>query len=233
MRIVNFSNWSIRSRIIGAFVVLGLVVVSSALYTRAQLISANSNIDRAFHNEVPSAIGVLQIASATRSISMDVRGFLASGDARLRDQAFKSWAHLEAMLDAEKARAAKTGDRALAGKLDELSGLLARLKKTHTEIAAVAFTPAAFPATQKFESEIVPRVEKLLQVMAMMVEVEFQQPASAERRHVLKAASDMQAQFATVASHLRSYIDSGSEDEKSRFWTSWIGSAVRYPLVVG
>jgi len=207
----------IRGRLIAGFAGVCAVLAGTVGLTVWEVGKISTATDRVVELRTPVALASTELVGDLYATLASLRGYLLTGDPQFKAARTAMWLALD--------RTAEKFDRLAEGftnprnKQDwaQTKSIMAEFRAAQDKAEAVAFTPDAQPATKLLATEAAPRAEKIGAEITKMIDEELAQPASAERKRLLKQMADFRGGFAMATANLRAFLLSADPDMKNRF----------------
>jgi methyl-accepting chemotaxis protein len=179
----------------------------------------------------PSALAGAAVNTGLEKSLADLRGFMLMGSdpelgKRIEASRAAAWATIHESIEAVAALAADGRD---AVDLGPLRKNFADLKRVQDEIAAICHTPANVPSLQMLASEAAPRTKQMFEQVTAMIDAEAAQPATAERKQLLKSLADCRGNLGMATANIRAFLLTEDTQFRDQFQQCWDrnGNAVR------
>ena len=207
----------IRGRLLAGFALICLLLAATVGYTVYVMSDINARVNQVVGLRAPVAINSSQLVTQLYATLATLRGYLLTGDAQSRQDRAEIWSELDRTAAELDQMASSFGSARSSTNWTEAKALIAEFRKAQAEAEAVAFTPAAYPATQLLASEVSPLIATMFGEVTKMINEEEGLEASAPRKRLLKTLADVRGNLAAAGSQLRLYVASGESSDRDKF----------------
>jgi methyl-accepting chemotaxis protein len=211
------STLGIRGRLLAGFALICLLLAATVGYTVYVMSDINGRVNQVAGLRAPVAINSGQLVAHLYATLATLRGYLLTGDAQAKQDRTEIWAELDRTAAELDRMAANFGNAQSSANWIEAKALIAEFRKAQAEAEAVAFTPAAYPATQLLATEASPLIATMFGEVTKMINEEEGLEASAPRKRLLKMLADVRGNLAAAGSQLRLYVASGESADRDKF----------------
>jgi methyl-accepting chemotaxis protein len=212
-----FSSLKVRTRIFTGFGLIIAILAAAVLYSIHVVGGVADNTDRMAKLRVPVAITATEMVGNLYSTLATLRGYLLTGNAQGKADRQAMWSELDQNAAKFDALAAKFTDERNKQAWAEIKTVLKEFRTAQDKAESVAFTPDAFPATKLLLTEAAPRAGVVAAEVTKMIDDEGKQPATPERKMLLKDLADLRGNFALALAQIRAYLLSGDAEFKAQF----------------
>lgn len=117
--------------------------------------------------------------------------------------------------------------------LAEIKGLVKEFRRAQQEVEDIAHTPSNIPALNMLLTEAAPRAAKIVGAISAIIDEEASQPATSERKELLKWLADSRGSFAMGVADIRAYLLSGHTRFTDDFLANWKINEARLKQISG
>jgi methyl-accepting chemotaxis protein len=214
-------NLRIRGRLLNGFLAVTVVLAVAVGYTVFAVREVASTAAAMAQLRAPAAMTSNDIVSGVYATLAALRGFLLTGDPQYKTQRVAAWTELDrasAAFDRMASRFTQSENKAAWGQTETL---LTEFRAAQDKAEKVAFTPDALPATKLMTEVVAPRAEKIVGELTNMIIEEADQPATAERKQLLKHLADFRGAFSMATANLQAFLNGADADKKKEFELRW------------
>jgi methyl-accepting chemotaxis protein len=195
----------------GTLCAILLIAVGFTLWT---VDDVTEDVERIAHHRVPVALLSTSLTGDLSAVVANQRGYLLTGESRFKTARAAAWAGIDTTRDRIDTFAARFANPRNREDWTTVRGLLAEFRAVQDRVEAIAFTPAAFPATKLLNDEAAPRARAVGEALDRMKALELEQPVSAERRQLLADLAEARAELAMASANLRAFLLTGDANTK-------------------
>ncbi|MBI3503997.1 MAG: HAMP domain-containing protein [Proteobacteria bacterium] len=211
----------IRARLLMGFAAVCLVLAACVGYTILEVRAAASTMRNVTDLRVPVAMTSTKLVGDLYSTLATLRGYLLTGNAQGKADRAAMWLELDASGARMDAFAARFTDAQNRDAWAQAKTILAEFRIAQQKAETVAFTDDAFPATKILVDEAAPRADRVGAELTKIIDAELREPATQERKELLKHLADMRGAFAMSTANLRAYLLAADPGMKTRFDERW------------
>jgi methyl-accepting chemotaxis protein len=199
---ISTLNVPIRGRLLAGFALICILLAATVGYTVYVMSDVSAHVRQVVGVRAPVAISSTQLVAHLYATLATLRAYLLTGDAKAKQDRARIWAELDRTAAELDRMATSFGNPQSSANWTEAKALIAEFRKAQAEAEAVAFTPAAYPATQLLSSEVSPLVTTMFGEVTKMINEEEGLEASAPRKRLLKMLADVRGNLAAAGSQL-------------------------------
>jgi methyl-accepting chemotaxis protein len=214
-------NLRIRGRLIAGFAGVCGVLAAAVGYTIHEVRDDAAAIERMVALRVPVSLASTELVGNLYSTLATLRGYLLTGNPQGKTDRAAMWIELDRTVRRFDDYAARFTNPRNKDDWAQVKAILAEFRAAQDKAEAVAHTPDAYPATKLLTSEAAPRADKIGAELTRMIDEEGAQPASPERKQLLKQMADFRGAFAMATANMRAFLLNGDADMKQRFEARW------------
>ncbi|MDA9544445.1 MULTISPECIES: methyl-accepting chemotaxis protein [unclassified Bradyrhizobium] len=218
---MSFFQFRIRGRLIAGFAAVCVIIAASVGYTVFAVGGVAMTVDRMANLRVPVALASTELVGNLYSTLATLRGYLLTGNPQGKLDRAAMWKEMDATVAAFDEKAGQFTNPENKQKWQEARTLLGEFRAAQDKAEAIAFTSDAYPATKLLTTEAAPRAETIFSEITKMINEEEGLEATAERKKLLKAMADTRGNFAAATAQLRTYLLTGDQADKERFFKPW------------
>ncbi|VAX01474.1 Methyl-accepting chemotaxis sensor/transducer protein [hydrothermal vent metagenome] len=115
--------------------------------------------------------------------------------------------------------------------LNEMKGYIEEFRIAQQEVEDIAHAHNNIPAIAMLLDEAAPRAGKILASISATIDEEVNQPASPERKELLKLLADSRGSFAIGLANIRAYLLSGDSKFADNFHAKWKVNVARFDQI--
>jgi len=197
---ISTLNVPIRGRLLAGFALICILLAATVGYTVYVMSDVSAHVRQVVGVRAPVAISSTQLVAHLYATLATLRAYLLTGDAKAKQDRARIWAELDRTAAELDRMATSFGNPQSSANWTEAKALIAEFRKAQAEAEAVAFTPAAYPATQLLSSEVSPLVTTMFGEVTKMINEEDGLEASAPRKR--KMLADVRGNLAAAGSQL-------------------------------
>jgi len=213
----SIANTGIRTRLLGGFALICVLLAATVIYTVAAVSDISSRIKTVVDQRAPVAVASTELVGNLYSTLSMLRGYLLTGDAQGKRDRAAVWADLD--------RTAAAVDRMAEGfsspqnktTWSEAKALIAEFRQAQDKAELTAFTPSAYPASELLAKEAAPLIATMFAEITAMIDEEEALEATPQRKRLLKTFADVRGNLAAAGSQLRLYVASGEAADRDKF----------------
>ncbi len=194
----------------------GILAVAVGI-TTWQVGRMSTRVDRIVELRMPVALASTELTGNLYATLASLRGYLLSGDPQFKASRTAMWLELDRTRERFDALAGNFTDPSNREDWDRFKVLLKDFRSAQDRAEAIAFTRDAYPATTLLITDAMPRAQEVGSALTRMINAELDQPASAERRQIMKDMADTRGAFAMSTANLRAFLLNGDADMKRLF----------------
>lgn len=211
------SYLGIKARIYTGFGLVIAILVAAVLYSIHVAGGVRDSTDRMLSQRAPVAMAATELVGNLNATLATLRGYLLTGNPQGKADRKAVWDELDrnvARFDALAANFANPRDRQ---DWAETKSLLVEFRAAQERAERIAFTPEAYPATRLLLAEAAPLGALVTTEITRLIDEEARQPASLERKLLLKDFADLRGNFALALAQVRAYLLSGDAEFRTQF----------------
>lgn len=208
---------SIRKRLAAGFLTIGAVLVLIVILTGHSISEVQRRMDRLGHESVPVAAELAQLNNQLYATLAALRGWLLTEDRGFERERTRAWASIDDLLRSLDSRSRSwlsAHDRARWAQfkitLDELHAL-------QGEIASIAHTADATPATRILIESAQPLADRMYSAITLIIDEEKAMPATGARKQLLGVMADLRGSTTAGFATLRTYLLTGDRSYFERY----------------
>ena len=211
-----FARLSMKQKVWGGYGIMLAILMLVSATSLSSLFRVEANIATVVEEVQPAMIASMELAATVNRAAGALGFYLLSKETDHRD------AYQAALDDVDQALARVRGalaDRADAQSealLNQLSDDVARFRGYQERMVTLAENVAANQPGMTFAAQNVnPLSQQMLQQMSEMVQSEFEESASAERRQILSDVHDLRYSWSNVMNGVRAYLAFRGDNAKN------------------
>jgi len=214
-------NMRIRGRLIGGFAGICAVLAMAVGFSIFEVRDVSVTTERMIGLRTPVALTSTELVGNLYSTLATLRGYLLTGNPQGKADRAAMWQELQANVDKFDKMASRFTDDRNKQDWADVKTILGEFRDAQNKAEAIAFTPEAFPATLLLITEAAPRASKIGDELTKMIDEEVDQPATAERKLLLKNLADFRGAFAMTTANIRAFLLNADPEMKTAFEARW------------
>ncbi len=224
-----FGNLKLTTKLGLGFGLVALSLVLSVLLTLVEVKKAKTITERVVELRVPTARASLETLNGINHSLAALRGWMLLGNEKFKSERGVSWEkeilpaiatlklHSENWTNADNLR-----------RLDIAESKLTEFKAFQEEIEAIAQTKNNVQATKILLEEAAPQAAILVNTITEMIDIEAEQPATAERKALLGIMADIRGTTGMSLANIRAFLLTGDSSFENVFNTFWSKNQKRF-----
>ena len=213
----SIANTGIRTRLLGGFALICLLLAATVIYTVAAVSDISSRIRAVVDQRAPVAIASTELVGNLYSTLSTLRGYLLTGDAQGKRDRAAVWAELDRTAAAVDRMAEGFSSAQNKTNWSEARALIAEFRQAQDKAELAAFTPSAYPVSELLAKEAAPLIATMFAEITAMIDEEETLEATPQRKRLLKTFADVRGNLAAAGSQLRLYVASGEAADRDKF----------------
>ncbi|MDH2348735.1 methyl-accepting chemotaxis protein [Bradyrhizobium sp. SSUT18] len=213
----SMADTGIRTRLLGGFALICILLAATVIYTVSVVSDVSSRINQVVQQRAPVAIASTELVGNLYSTLSTLRGYLLTGDAQAKRDRAAVWAELDRTAAAVDHMAEGFSSPQNQSNWREARALIAGFRQAQDRAELVAFTPAAYPASELLAKEAAPLIATMFAEITAMIDEEEKLDATPQRKRLLKTFADVRGNLAAAGSQLRLYVASGEAADRDKF----------------
>ncbi|WP_128929007.1 HAMP domain-containing methyl-accepting chemotaxis protein [Bradyrhizobium guangxiense] len=213
----SMANTGIRTRLLGGFALICMLLAATVIYTVTAVLDISSRINTVTNQRAPVAIASTELVGNLYSTLSTLRGYLLTGDAQGKRDRAAVWAELDRTMEAVDRMAEGFSSPENKVNWREARALIAEFRQAQDKAELAAFTPSAYPASELLTKEAAPLIATMFAEITAMIDEEEMLEATPQRKHLLKTFADVRGNLAAAGSQLRLYVASGEAADRDKF----------------
>lgn len=222
-------NLKIGKRLMFGFAVLVTIIAISSFNSIWQISKLESQAQRVVDLRVPTAAASASILNGVNHALAALRGWMLLGKDKFKDERQLAWtAEIDsAIADLERLSVNWTNPDNVA-RFAELKGLLAEFSAEQQKIEDIAQTIQNTPSLEMLFEQAVPQAAIMSQQITIMIDLEAQLEATAQRKALLGMMADIRGTLGLSLANIRGYLLSAEAQYKDNFDTLWAKNERRF-----
>lgn len=229
---------TIKNKLLLGFgaVLLLMALVSISNFTKLDAITEAEK--RLVRLRLPTVMAGMQLSDGIHLSLAGLRGYMILGENPRAAEKFKAerqhgWDQIDnAMADMDEF-AQNWTDPENIEMLAEMKSLVEEFRSAQQQVEDISHTPENIPAFDILLTEAAPRAEKIIGAITTMIDEESRQPATSERKKLLKLLADSRGSFAIGLANIRAYLLSGDTRFADNFHAKWKVNEARFKQISG
>ena len=226
---MNFKDLKIGSKLWLGFGGIAAILAVTVLVTIFRVNHSRVITQRVMDESVPSAIETEALSSGINYSLAALRGYMLLGHDKFKEQRKEAWekginSSLTRLVERSKDWDSKE-DREM---LDKVKEKLAKIRSGQDAIEAVCQLEDNRPDMKILALEASPKTDVMMKSITEMIDLEFEQPANAERKALLGVFADIRGSLGMSAANLRAFLLSGDPKYRQGVEALWQKNEKRY-----
>ncbi|EPJ55671.1 MAG: hypothetical protein OFPI_02810 [Osedax symbiont Rs2] len=218
--------FSIRTKLLCAFGIVLILVAGVSLNTWWQISQAEDIQQRILKNRQPSVLnGQLLTTGINRSLA-GLRGYIILGSNPQKAELFKAerlsgWREIDSAMANILELSSHWQAHQDARLLPDLQALIQEFRVAQQEIEDIAHLSTNIPSIHMLATTAAPLASDIISAISGLIELESAQPATEQRKQLLKLLADSRGSFALGLANIRAYLLTGNRQFLDRYEQTW------------
>ena len=224
-----FKNMKLGTKIACGFGIITFVLIAAVLTSIWQVGKTNTVTTRLIDLRAPTAQTSLTMKNGVNHSLAALRGWIILGKDKFKDQRAKAWSEgLDKPLADMKKYALNWTNPKNVERLRIIEKNLKDFRVYQQEIEDIAQTVDNNPAVKILFEDAAPRATIMVSNITMMIDLEADQAATADRKALLGMMADVRGTTGLALANIRAYLLSGNEKFKNKFDKLWAKNIRRF-----
>ncbi len=224
-----FKNLKLASKIGGGYGIMGLILITVVLITIVQVSKVTEINNRVVNLRGPTARTSLMMLNGINHSLAALRGWILLGKDKFKTNRLKSWnEEIEPSLEKLGMFSVSWTNPENIQRLEKINSAIKDFKKYQKEIEEIAQTQDNIPTIKMLFEEAAPQATIMTRQITQMINLEFKQSATPDRKRLLGIMADVRGTTALGLAAIRAYLLSGNVKFMDDFSTLWSKNNKRF-----
>ncbi len=224
---------SIRAKLLGGFgLVLALILVLCVI--SVTMVSSLNKVEHRINElRLPTVIAGMNIVDGIHLSLAGLRGYMILGGnpklaRKFHAERMAGWKKIDDALKKMDEFSRNWTDPANIERLKKIKVLVEQFRAAQAMVEGISHKPTNIPAFHMLLTEAAPRASQVVKALTAMIDIEAGQPATPERKKLLKLLADSRGSFALGLANIRAYLLSGDKTFVRNFEQKWKINSARF-----
>lgn len=224
-----FNNLSISRKLAVGFGSLGMIIFLLVGIVNIQASRTATVSDRVMDLRIPTANASLEMLNGINHALAALRGWMILGNERFVEERNTAWEQeiWPAYRFMEQASQQWTNPENVE-RFEVIKSVLPAFETYQKEIEDIAQSTGNVPALQMLTEQAVPQSTAIFQNITQMIDIEAEQPATAERKALLGMMADVRGSTGMAVANIRAYLLGGDPQFLDGFNAQWSTNERRF-----
>ena len=224
-----FNNLSISRKLAVGFGSLGMIIFLLVGVVNFQTSRTATVSDRVMDLRIPTARASLEMLNGINHALAALRGWMILGNERFIEERYVAWDQeiWPAYRFMEQASQQWTNPENVE-RFEVIKSVLPAFETYQQEIEDIAQSTGNVPALQMLTEQAVPQSTAIFQNITQMIDIEAEQPATAERKALLGMMADVRGSTGMAVANIRAYLLGGDPQFLDGFNAQWSTNERRF-----
>lgn len=226
---MKLSNLKLGVKIGAGFAVIAAILIAVVLLALQEIKATSAVTDRIVDRRVPTSQASLQMLNGINHSLAALRGWIILGADKFKTERGIAW---EKEIDASYASMERFSkdwtNLENVKRLERIASELEKFRQFQQEIEDIAHSVDNQIAQKILIEEAAPKASVLVSNITEMIDIELNQPSTAQRKQLLGIMADVRGTTGLSLANIRAYLLTGDEKFVELFNTLWKKNSRRY-----
>ncbi len=226
MRLKINLKLSVKNKLLLGFGALILIMIVLSISNFLSMKQVAKIEQRLMNLRVPTVLAAAQLENGINLSLAGLRGYMILGNnpekgAVMKKSRLAGWKEIDTAVAQMRAFSKNWTNPANIKKLKEMEEHIEAFRKAQQEVEDITHTEDEVPAFKTLLTQAAPHAKLVLKAITALIDEEETQPATPERKKLLKLMADSRGSFAIGLANIRAYLLSGDTKFRDNFYTKW------------
>jgi signal transduction histidine kinase len=232
----SFLNLNVNRRLLLGFGIMICVMFVVSSYTFLHLKSIERLESRLLDIRVPTVLAGARLENGINLSSAGLRGYIILGKDPEKAKAMKKlraagWTEIDDAINEMRKLSKSWTNSTNIINLSRIEVYIKEFRVAQQEIEDISHTIKEIPAYNTLLTEAIPRANKILRAITVMIDEEATLQAASQRKTLLRLMADSRAAFAIGLANIRAYLLHGDIKFRDDFNTKWQVNEARFEQI--